>query len=327
MRKHLTPVPHQNARAPGGALAMATSKSTSTDRAWMIALEMQFSTLAAVRKLSLRKDIPKSITDDHVLEFMHRSVPFAWTADTVDAVWQASASIPDDAEFGHDMLPDGIRSAFWWLEKTIPVPMKNPGRWQGDEGKDIDTANICAILMTLSSNGEWVLSCGRMTTIGIPFLIEQNRLRDHCSLGELKDPETRSLDAITFKRAPVRGRDLALFKFVLAASVWMKQRIAVVSSGHIERHRRKQLAREFDSPTISDVKIVELRRAESTSGIQAESSGEPVEWSCRWIVGGHWRNQPYANGERKLIYILPYVKGPDDKPLKVPSHTVYSVNR
>lgn len=41
-------------------------------------------------------------------------------------------------------------------------------------------------------------------------------------------------------------------------------------------------------------------------------------YSHRWIVQGHWRNQPYKeNGEtvHKVIWIAPYVKGPDDKPL------------
>lgn len=70
--------------------------------------------------------------------------------------------------------------------------------------------------------------------------------------------------------------------------------------------------------------MIQLRRTEAQPHPTAD--GENVEWSCRWIVNGHWRNQPYKD-ERKLIYIMPYVKGPDDMPLKVPTHTVYQVSR
>ena len=130
--------------------------------------------------------------------------------------------------------------------------------------------------------------------------------------------------------APITEEDqtfaLELMRFIAAAFVWLNQRIVQYSSGHVERHRRKQLEREHKGPAPTDVKVIQLRRADPASaGIVP--GPQDVEWSCRWIVGGHWRNQAYANGEHKLIYILPYVKGPEDKPLKVPSHTVYSVSR
>lgn len=53
-----------------------------------------------------------------------------------------------------------------------------------------------------------------------------------------------------------------------------------------------------------------------------------IEWSHRWIVSGHWRNQWYpSSGTHELTYILPYVKGPDDKPLRISTAEVFVVNR
>ena len=58
--------------------------------------------------------------------------------------------------------------------------------------------------------------------------------------------------------------------------------------------------------------------------------GGQVEWSMRWMVGletgGFWRKQPVGPGrsERKLTWINPYMKGPDDKPLVI-RPTVHTV--
>jgi Protein of unknown function DUF45 len=54
-----------------------------------------------------------------------------------------------------------------------------------------------------------------------------------------------------------------------------------------------------------------------------------VEWSHRWTVRGHWRNQPYGPGRTKIRakYIRPFVKGPPDertlaRRIRVPLQTV-----
>ena len=113
--------------------------------------------------------------------------------------------------------------------------------------------------------------------------------------------------------------------FVVAALTWLSQRIIVTTDGHIERHRRKQLVRDYHLDVPPSVHVVQLRRAESHE-YAAPGSHEQIDWSCRWVVGGHWRNHAVKDGH-KLMYILPYVKGPEDKPLRVPGHTVYSVSR
>jgi hypothetical protein len=294
-------------------------------RPWMTALEMQFSSLSDVRRIANMADVPKSVTDYHVLRDLARSTPFSWSRDVTSAVWMASKTIPGDACFDVDLLPDGLSHAFWWLEWPLPLPMKHPENWNDEDESDIDLSKICCLLISREGEG-WIISCGRMSTLGYPLMIEVNRVVSRASLGEITHIDARMFDALQGGVKVIGNRDVMLFRFVLAASVWLKQRVVSMTSGAIERHRRKQIAREHDA-NVSDVKVVQLRRSESQQHQSVDGSEESIEWSCRWIVNGHWRNQPYANGERKLIYILPYVKGPEDKPLKVPTHAVYAVNR
>lgn len=63
------------------------------------------------------------------------------------------------------------------------------------------------------------------------------------------------------------------------------------------------------------VTVVRLRRP---AGPEHDVEHRTVDWSHRWLVGGHWRNQWYATlGVHRQIWISPFVKGPADKPLEV----------
>ncbi|MGH9153979.1 MAG: hypothetical protein ACRD03_16690 [Acidimicrobiales bacterium] len=73
-----------------------------------------------------------------------------------------------------------------------------------------------------------------------------------------------------------------------------------------------------------DVRVITLRRQHHAAEGDTE---RPVDWSHRWIVSGHWRRQWYpAQEQHRLRYILPHVKGPDDKPLVV-KDTVFALRR
>lgn len=62
------------------------------------------------------------------------------------------------------------------------------------------------------------------------------------------------------------------------------------------------------------VRVIRLREATRTG----HGAGRDVEWSHRWIVGSHWRNQWYpSTGQHRPKLIEAYQKGPSDKPLKV----------
>lgn len=76
------------------------------------------------------------------------------------------------------------------------------------------------------------------------------------------------------------------------------------------------------------VRILHMRRA-TTDGNDNVPTGDrqAVNWSSRWLVSGHWRNQSYGprNSLRRRVYVDAFVKGPQSKPLVIsPSVHVWS---
>lgn len=65
-------------------------------------------------------------------------------------------------------------------------------------------------------------------------------------------------------------------------------------------------------------RVIELRRPRSH---EADPEGErlrDVNWTHRWIVRGHWRQQPYPSlGITKQRWIGAYEKGPENLPLVI----------
>lgn len=140
--------------------------------------------------------------------------------------------------------------------------------------------------------------------------------------------------ALRVQRAGLLGFDATihvierLMRLWAAAAIWIQQRILTYSPGHIERHERKRMERGRFQHAVRDVQIIELRRRAYTSDTAADGTERAVDWQCRWIVRGHFREQWYPREDRhKTKFIEPYDKGPADKPLKVPQHTVYKVDR
>lgn len=81
--------------------------------------------------------------------------------------------------------------------------------------------------------------------------------------------------------------------------------------------RKKTRNREVALVTCASLRRHRYVTEDDRKAREAESR----EYSHRWIVRGHMRNQAVgprlADGERKhiRIWIAPFVKGPDDKPL------------
>lgn len=116
-------------------------------------------------------------------------------------------------------------------------------------------------------------------------------------------------------------------RLAIAADAWLflRERVLVHSNRQPGRAGRRRLERA--NPELpTEVKVVELRRREYVR--RGESEPVDVEWTCRWIVQGHWRSQYYpSTGEHRPRWIRPYVKGPDDMPLRVPRAVVNTVVR
>jgi hypothetical protein len=91
------------------------------------------------------------------------------------------------------------------------------------------------------------------------------------------------------------------------------------------RAERRRWSREHGQEPMKIVNVVTLRRRGSAPSDGGEVA---VDWTCRWFVRGHWRRQWYpVTKDHHPVWIAPYVKGPEDKPIKVPAPTVFAVVR
>jgi hypothetical protein len=102
------------------------------------------------------------------------------------------------------------------------------------------------------------------------------------------------------------------------------QHILTTTARQVGRAAQRRLARE--NPVVPPVHLVILRR-KAYRAIN-EETGHTVEWSCQWLVRGHWRQQFFpSDGSNRPIWIAPYLKGPEGKPIRIASETVYDVAR
>ncbi len=100
-----------------------------------------------------------------------------------------------------------------------------------------------------------------------------------------------------------------------ATQILMRQTLACIETTGPDRGERRRQQRMGRKP--QKVRVVKLRRI--THLHKGAPGMSPVEWSHRWIVSGHWTKQPHGPGKslRRLQWIHPYIKGPEDKPLAV----------
>ena len=317
-----------------------------THRPWMEAVESKFAALRHVTArmpAAVRASTSGTATEFKGLGFayaqthLRQADAYAWSEEPMIACHLASRTVPRDQRFS--LASFARNPSWWWFPQGL--------RWQSINAPSptgILTAVIAGPVPGLpdgSQNGRLIVSVfSRLNRAS--FDLAHVRGFDWIegeSIDEMLEgvaDEYDELSAMPASRWKLEGTgkdELLAFTrevllFLLAGDAWLQQRVSPLSctAGPIERHRRKQFMRENAlEAQPSDVKIVELRRIDSPS----EGTDGEGHYSCRWVVDGHWTHQAYGSGRalRKLLYINPYVKGPSDKPLRVPKQTVYVVDR
>lgn len=113
-------------------------------------------------------------------------------------------------------------------------------------------------------------------------------------------------------------------RWVYTAMHLMSQRLAMYIKEPTSSMAR-MYARRRRLEIAPFLRVVTLRRR-SPDTQPNESS--PVDWSCRWFVHHHWRNQWYPKEQiHRRVFIEDYVKGPDDKLFRAPAHTLFKATR
>ena len=122
--------------------------------------------------------------------------------------------------------------------------------------------------------------------------------------------------------APGSSYDAALDVFApwwqTVRAVWLlmsQPNIAEVEVFDRPRTLRRRDEREGLNPGA--VRLLHLRRPPAGSGVEGEDEVGGREYTCRWMVRGHWRQQWYKSRDgHRPIWISPHIKGPEGKPLR-----------
>jgi hypothetical protein len=111
----------------------------------------------------------------------------------------------------------------------------------------------------------------------------------------------------------------------LAGLHFMKQPFCTIERHRPERMVRREAKRK-KQPEPQPINTISLRK-KVTKYDQLNKDSE-IDWQWRWLVSGHWRDQYYPSKHtNEPIFIQPYIKGPEDKPLKPISERMWHVKR
>ena len=111
---------------------------------------------------------------------------------------------------------------------------------------------------------------------------------------------------------------------IMAACRFMRLPLAGREIHRLPRQQRRALGRA--GKPLQDVQVVVLRR--QIAPHEVEDREGDIEWSCHWLVKGHWRRQWHPSlSEHRPIYIDAHLKGDMEKPFRPPRQKLYVVAR
>lgn len=266
---------------------------------------------------------------------------YAVTTDIVDVIEQAAPKLPSFILHADD-LPS--LHGFVWLERPIVVPDVN-GKNLVVRGFGWQTASV-----QTEDSGEY-----KPTAIMLAWT-DPNDPRDHAKIDWERPEETMGSplgllsmiagvfplgedwpdvsphmrgdfvvedDDGTEVTVKIEHATASLGRFWLTFLRFIEEPWIHAERIRPDRHLGKRAARAIGH--VPEIHVIHLRRAASRS--DSEPGDGNVEWSHRWLVRGHWRNQWYPSLQtHKPRWIAEYVKGPEGAPLVV-HDKIFSVER
>lgn len=272
---------------------------------------------------------------------------YAFHGDALDAILEASRSIPLDSMLQAEQIP-GNGQGFWWFRPALPWPCTqfsdytNGLLWgitspyfHGNSNSLIIPAGSSMDLIDMLLNGKGYaiyISAYVMANVnnkagdppGSPAPATSFRWHLGETIGQLLERTSKEYEATYGKDTSpsefLMGIErhlesiMAMAQFFLASCVWVHQEIVEIAPGHVERHDRKRLAKKHGVEKLPELKVISLRRRhreQIESTVDGPSTGRGWKLTHRVVVPGHWRNQAYGPGRtgRKLIRIMPHVRG------------------
>lgn len=230
--------------------------------------------------------------------------------------WGPVASMKTDA-YGHETPLHGVVVVWWNDNRTHPddVAMQIQDRMRERSTTQADdiVGRWGYIGMELIYDGEIIGS--ELDKVPPEYIASMMERRDDEWLAPALDTDGNA--------STTNGK-----RYAQALWLLLSQTITTVSEGRVRPTVARKVEKKHITPRVS---VVQLRR------ISLLSNGESnVEWTCRWIVKGHWAWRrcsrhhltavEYDKGWRVRLWINGYVKGPENAPLRG-STKVYKLSR
>lgn len=114
---------------------------------------------------------------------------------------------------------------------------------------------------------------------------------------------------------------------VMAHTLWEMLSEELLLSRKVDANKRQKKMLRKAKMTDTGISVIELRHVTYVGGDPQDGEDRIIDWSHRWYVRGHARRiRDRKTGEIKVVWVKPYIKGPDGKPLRV-TEKVYALKR
>ena len=280
--------------------------------------------------------------------FLLKGAPYYWNKEMCDLLHTAAGKLPLDLTLKGSMFPSVY--GYMWFEEPIPIPVMPEVRiysqapradwlrgffwfpYLHDKTKRREISFYPQDFME-TDNKEYGffftfivedpdIRAGGVVQGSLPILFRQ-------SIG---DAMTEAIHEIQYDQHPDRAqgvaRTTAKFQHAFAALLLTQMPVIKRVRHSVGRDERHLWERTPEQP--QEVEVVYLRRYQY---VNDEAPAEPgaVDWSCRWWVGvengGFWRTYHRGQPEEFTRWIMPFIKGPANKPVKAPSSKLFAVVR
>lgn len=272
-----------------------------------------------------------------VRRMIDQATPYYWSG-SIGAIIDVSRRDMPPWRLMPETLP--TPAGYFWFDRPMSAPCANGSLEHPDEIRGLlwmrmrlaDGFDACAVEAKRNLSPEEYDRLNPDTVWIWPIVLSSKSPGPHLTQVPIPWPAghmtPKELDEEFVSRGGGPRRSLAFRHTVLtmfaACLAFIQQRILVQSVQRPERATRKRAAPVFNEER--EVRVIELRKRAVPSAPSGEH--DPIDWACRWVVSGHWRQQWFPSvQENRPVWITPYIKGPEDKPLKLPTERIFSVVR
>lgn len=263
------------------------------------------------RRLRFYKDMVQSVA-----EALPSMTPYLWRSEVWSLTNELSKSYPEDTVWSAEMLHSPLM--YWAMEHDV---LLRPDSGDGDVSVLRASGFTGAFSMIVGITGTYDHQTGSLDRSERDDVITQVWMM---ICPELGTPVPMPAMMIPGERIGSRNSNE---RALAAKMAFLFSKLPEIRHEQAVRATRKRWERQQGTEP-PELRMVALRQRERSARADGDDEGgsSTVDYSCRWMVRSHWHK--YHTREGVITKLLgAYIKGPDDKPLRLKSDTIYNVGR